>query len=79
MKNRQKINYEDIVEMGLSLLKDETEVLYGTSDKDKAESVMRMCGIIDFLSVLDDATAITEEKVVEEIKKGMKHCLFSEE
>ena len=48
MKNRQKINYEDIVEMGLSLLKDETEVLYGTSDKDKAESVMRMCGIIDF-------------------------------
>lgn len=59
MKNRQKINYEDIVEMGLSLLKDETEVLYGTSDKDKAESVMRMCGIIDFLSVLDDATQVT--------------------
>ena len=59
MKNRQKINYEDIVEMGLSLLKDETEVLYGTSDKDKAESVMRMCGIIDFLSMLDDATRVT--------------------
>ena len=59
MKNRQKIGYEEIIEIGLSLLKDETEVLYGTSDKDKAESVMRMCGIIDFLSVLDDATQVT--------------------
>lgn len=77
--NRRNIDYDEIIELGLSLLKDETEVLYGTSDKDKAESVMRMCGIIDFLSMLDDATAITEEKVVEEIKKGMKHCLFSEE
>ena len=46
--NRQKIDYDEIIKLGLSLLKDETEVLYGTSDKDKAESVMRMCGIIDF-------------------------------
>ncbi len=59
MKKRKMISYEEIVEMGLSLLKDETEVLYGTSDKDKAESVMRMCGIIDFLSALDDATQAT--------------------
>ena len=57
--NRQKIDYDEIIELGLSLLKDETEVLYGTSDKDKAESVMRMCGIIDFLSMLDDATRVT--------------------
>ena len=59
MKNRRGISYEDIAELGLSLLKDETEVLYGTSDKDKAESAMRMCGIIDFLSALDDATQVT--------------------
>lgn len=59
MKNRKKIDYDEIVEIGLSLLKDETDVLYGTSDKDKAESVMRMCGIIDFLSVLNDATQVT--------------------
>ncbi len=58
MKNRKKIDYEDIVEMGLSLLKDETETIYGTSNEDKAESVMRMCGIIDFLHVLDDATQV---------------------
>ena len=57
--NRQKIDYDEIIKLGLSLLKDETEVLYGTSDKDKAESVMRMCGIIDFLSMLDDATQVT--------------------
>lgn len=57
--NRQKIDYDEIIKLGLSLLKDETEVLYGTSDKDKAESVMRMCGIIDFLSILDDATRAT--------------------
>ena len=59
MMNRQKIDYDEIIKLGLSLLKDETEVLYGTSDKDKAESVMRMCGIIDFLSMLDDATRVT--------------------
>ena len=59
MKERKQISYEEIVEMGLSLLKDETEVIYGTSDKDKAESVMRMCGIIDFLCTLDDATQVT--------------------
>ena len=32
MKNRKKIDYDEIVEIGLSLLKDETDVLYGTSD-----------------------------------------------
>ena len=57
--NRRKIDYEEIVEIGLSLLKEETEVLYGTSDKDKAESAMRICGIVDFLSMLDDATRVT--------------------
>lgn len=60
MKNRKKIDYDEVVEIGLSLLKDETDVLYGTSDKDKAESVMRMCGIIDFLNELNKATLICE-------------------
>lgn len=65
MKNRKKIDYDEIVEIGLSLLKDETDVLYGTSDKDKAESVMRMCGIIDFIRALDEATVLSESDICE--------------
>ena len=63
--NRRSIDYDEIIELGLSLLKDETEVLYGTSDKDKAESVMRMCGIIDFIKALDEATVLSESDVCE--------------
>ena len=65
MMNRRKIDYEEIVEIGLSLLKDETEVLYGTSDKDKAESAMRICGIVDFIKALDEATVLSESDVCE--------------
>ena len=65
MKKRKMINYEDIVEIGLSLIKEETDVLYGESEKNKAESAMRICGIVDFITVLDEATVLSESDVCE--------------
>lgn len=61
MKKRKQINYEDIVETGISLIKEETDLLYGESEKNKAESTMRICGIVDFLTALDEATTVTED------------------
>lgn len=61
MKKRKQINYEDIVETGISLIKEETDLLYGESEKNKAESAMRICGIVDFLTALDEATTVTED------------------
>ena len=65
MKNRKKINYEDIVEIGLSLIKEETDILYGESEKNKAESAMRICGIVDFIKALDEATILSESDICE--------------
>lgn len=61
MKKRKQINYGDIVEIGLSLIKEETDLLYGESEKNKAESAMRICGIVDFLTALNEATTVTED------------------
>lgn len=60
MKNRKKIDYDKVVEIGLSLLKDEIDMIYGIEDKSKAESALRMSGIIDFLNELNKATLICE-------------------
>ena len=57
-KNRRMISYEEIVDIALTLLKDETDVLYGTQDKTKAESAMFMTGIINLLDRLEDATRV---------------------
>jgi len=65
MKKRKQINYEDIVEIGLSLIKEETDVLYGESEKNQAESAMRICGIVDFITALDEATVLSESDVCE--------------
>lgn len=65
MKKRKMINYEDIVEIGLSLIKEETDLLYGESEKNKAESAMRICGIVDFIRALDEATILSEPDVCE--------------
>lgn len=65
MKKRKQINYEDIVEIGMSLIKEETDVLYGESKKNKAESAMRICGIVDFIKALDEATVLSESDVCE--------------
>lgn len=61
MKKRKQINYEDIVKTGISLIKEETDLLYGESEKNKAESAIRICGIVDFLTALDEATTVTED------------------
>ena len=65
MKKRKMINYEDIVEIGLSLIKEETDLLYGESEKNKAESAIRISGIVDFIKVLDEATVLSESDVCE--------------
>lgn len=65
MKKRKMINYEDIVEIGLSLIKEETDLLYGESENNKAESAMRICGIVDFIKALDEATILSESDVCE--------------
>lgn len=65
MKKRKQINYENIVEIGLSLIKEETDLLYGESKKNKAESAIRICGIVDFIRALDEATVLSESDVCE--------------
>lgn len=65
MKERKQISYEEIVEMGLSLIKEETDLLYGESEKNKAESATRICGIVDFIRALDEATILSEPDVCE--------------
>ena len=57
-KNRRMISYEEIADIALTLLKDEADVLYGTEDKTKAESVMFMTGVINLLDLLEDATRV---------------------
>lgn len=65
MKKRKMINYENIVEIGLSLIKGETDVIYGESEKNKAESATRISGIVDFIKALDEATVLSESDVCE--------------
>lgn len=66
MKNRQKINYEDIVEIGISLIKDDTDYIYECSDdKIKAGIAYRISGIVDFIRALDEATILSEPDVCE--------------
>lgn len=65
MKKRKQINYENIVEIGLSLIKSETDVMYGESKKNKAESATRISGIVDFIKALDEATVLSESDVCE--------------
>lgn len=57
-KNRRMISYEEIADIALILLKDETDVLYGTEDKTKTESAMFMTGVINLLDRLEDATRV---------------------
>lgn len=57
-KNRRTISYEEIVDIALTLLKDETDAIYGVEDKTKAESAMFMTGVINLLDRLEDATRV---------------------
>lgn len=57
-KNRRMISYEEIADIALTLLKDETDAIYGVEDKTKAESAMFMTGVINLLDRLEDATRV---------------------
>lgn len=69
MKTRKEISYEDIVEIGMSLIKTQTDFLWECNDdKDRLISTYIISGIVDFLDSLDKATRMTQE----EINKAMK-------
>ena len=57
-KNRRMISYEEIADIALTLLKDETDVIYGVEDNAKAESVMFITGVVNLLDRLEDATRV---------------------
>lgn len=57
-KDRRTISYEEIADIALTLLKDETDGIYGTEDKTKAESVMFIAGVVNLLDLLEDATRV---------------------
>lgn len=69
MKMRKEISYEDIVEIGVSLIKTQTDFLWECNDeKERLVSTYIISGIVDFLDSLDKATQMTEK----EINKAMK-------
>ena len=43
------IGFYDVMITGYELLKEETDVIYGTDVKDQAESATRMSGIVDMV------------------------------
>lgn len=62
MKLRKQIGYEDIIEIGMSLIKDETEFLWECKDDtERARCAFTVSGIVNFMSAIDDATRMTEE------------------
>ncbi len=63
MKMRKKLDYETINEIGMTLIKQDTDFLFESSDKAKAESAIRISGIIDFLHELEEATVMTDEEI----------------
>lgn len=68
MRARKQINYEDIVEIGKSLIMEQTDLVWEEDDKERAVSACIVSGIISFLDRLDKATRMTQE----EIDKAMK-------
>lgn len=49
MINMKMIGFYDVMMAGYELLKEETDVIYGTDVKDQAESAIRMGGIVDMV------------------------------
>lgn len=59
-KNRRMISYEEIADIALTLLKEETDVIYGAEDNTKTESIMFIAGVVNLLDRLEDATRVTD-------------------
>lgn len=74
MKMRKQISYEDIVEIGKNLIKEQTDFMWESNDdKEKAVSAYVISGIVDFLDSLDKATQMTQKEIdekLEEVKHG---------
>ena len=63
MKFRKEIEYEDIVDIGLNLIKDETEILWECNDDtERAKCAFTVSGIVNLLSAINKATQMTEEE-----------------
>lgn len=79
IKMRKQINYEDIIEIGMRLIKDETEFLWECNDDtERARCAFTVSGIVDFLSALDRATKMTQEeieKVADKFNQNFNICL----
>ena len=56
------INYCDIMKTGYDLLKEDTDVIYGTETKDQVESVFHMAGIVDTIVRLSKLFEETEKE-----------------
>ena len=56
MKSRKMIEYGDITETVLSMLKTEADTIFGEENDAKAESAMFMSGIINLWYMLDEKT-----------------------
>ncbi len=70
MKIRKQINYEDIVEIGKNLIKEQTDFLWETDkESERTISAYVISGIVDFLDSLDKATRMTQEEIDKAIKE----------
>ena len=57
-----QVSYYDVMMAGYELLKEETDVIYGTDAKDQVESVFHMAGIVDTIVRLGKLFEETETK-----------------
>lgn len=44
-----KVSYKQIMDKGYGLIKEDLDVVWGTEDKDKAETIMHIAGIVDMI------------------------------
>ena len=73
MKTRKEISYEDIVEIGKSLIMEQADVVWEEDDKERAVSACIISGIISFLDRLDKATQMTEKEINEASDEFMRN------
>lgn len=73
MRARKQINYEDIVEIGKSLIMEQTDLVWEEDDKERAVSAGIVSGIISFLDRLDTATRMTEKEINEASDEFMRN------
>lgn len=84
MRARRQISYDDIAEIGKSLIMEQTDLVWEEDDKERAVSACIVSGIISFLDRLDKATRISQEDI-DKVAQGFKNsyitsfCMDSED